>query len=244
MKRTTVLLAVLAFAVTAQAQHYFTPNARNDNAGVFSIGPRLSSYSTDVDIGVDTLETGRQTSFGMVGGYRAGSFVLDFLWDHDPENGIDVIDLFPGTESYSRNRGEGMIGWAVLPALDIQGGIRFDNVTISGFGLGGGFFDVSEFEFQGLAVGGNIHTPQNRPFGAYGAGRWYFGTGEFTDSPQAQYDTTGWRFEGGVVIPIGSSNWSAVPGVEREYLRIETGDFKLDTNRFFVNFVWTSGATR
>ena len=115
-----------------------------------------------------------------------------------------------------------------------------DDVSISGFGLGSGFFDVETFEFQGLVVGANLHTPQTRPFGAYGLGRWYQGTGEFADSPRSNYDTSGWRFEGGIMIPIGQSQWTAIPGLEREHLEVQEGDFSIDTNRFFLNFVWTS----
>jgi hypothetical protein len=241
MKKALVFLALLLVASAASAQQYFTPTgSRSGGEGSFSIGPRYSNYSTDVEIGIDSISSGRQHSFGLVGGYRSGSFVLDFLADHDPENGIDIIDIFPGVESYSRDRAEVTVGWSVLPSLDIQGGVRMDDVTIGGFGLGSGFFDVESFEFQGLVLGANVHTPQRQSIGAYGLGRFYQGTGEFSESTRDNYDTSGWRFEGGVLIPLGQSQWTVVPGLEREHLEIEGGDFQLDTNRFFVNFIWTS----
>ena len=241
MKRLYLSLALLVLASSVQAQHFFTPTgARSGTDGAFSIGPRYSNYSTDVDVGIETISSGRQHSFGIVGGYRSGSFVLDFLADHDPENGVDIIDIFPGVESYTRDRAEVTVGWSVLPVLDLQGGVRIDEVEIAGFGLSNDFFDVENFDFQGLVIGANLHTPQAQQFGAYGLGRWYQGTGEFADAPENNYDTSGWRFEGGVIIRIGQSNWSAVPGLEREHLEIEGGGFQMDTNRFFVNFVWMS----
>ncbi|HEX8154223.1 MAG TPA: hypothetical protein VF698_13905 [Thermoanaerobaculia bacterium] len=241
MKRFALLAALLLMTTAAQAQNFFTTTPSHSGDSIFTIGPRLSSYSTDVDLGPSTFETGRQTAFGLVGGYRSGAFVLDFNFDHDPEGGLDVIDLF-GFEDYSRDRFEAAVGWSALPVLDLQAGIRLDQISVGGF-FSSEVLDPDDVEFQGLAFGGTLHTPQNRPFGVYGTGRYYVGTAEFADSPRGrnEFDATGWRVEGGVSIPLGESNWSVVPGAEYEQLEIETGDFRLDTNRFFINFVWSSG---
>ena len=54
----------------------------------------------------------------------------------------------------------------------------------------------------------------------------------------AQEDSTGWRGEAGIEIPIGDSQWTAVPGIELERLEAEH-QVVMETNRFFVNFVYT-----
>ena len=68
------------------------------------------------------------------------------------------------------------------------------------------------------------------------------------DGPGAGRAAGGWsrrppavrhlRLEGGVEIPIGDSNWHAVPGIEIERLEADPR-VNVDTNRFFVNFVYS-----
>jgi hypothetical protein len=204
------------------------------------MGPRYSNYSTVLDVDLVTIETGRQHSFGLAGEYRSGAFVLDFNWDHDPENGFQITDLLPfDIETYSRDRGEVTIGWMAHPYFDIQAGLRIDQVSIGGLD-GDIFFGGTDFEHTGLALGVKVHTPTNRPFGLYGLARGYLGSADFGDSGfGSQEDVTGRRLEGGVVIPMGESKWKAIPGLEYEYLEIGERRIAMETNRFFVSFVYT-----
>lgn len=239
MKPLHALLATLLLATAADAQQF---TSSSNEGGSFSIGPRYSNYSTDVDLGGATLETGRQHAFGLVGGYRSGAFVLDFLLDHDPENGIGIDDFLPfDLENYSRDRVEGTVGWSVLPMLDLQAGVRMDQITLGGLGFDSGFFDSNDLEFQALTAGVNFHTPADRQVGFYALARFYAGTAKFEDDARGDDDATGWRAEAGVAIPIGESAWHIVPGIEKEHLELQEDFLDIDTNRFFVNFVFSTG---
>ena len=239
MKPLHAIVAATLFLATAADAQQFTDSS-SSGAGSFSIGPRYSNYSTDVELGGAPLETGRQHAFGVVGGYRSGAFVLDFLVDHDPENGVGFLDIFE-LERYSRDRFEGTVGWSVLPMLDLQGGVRMDQITLGGFGFDNGFFDSNDLEFQALAAGVNFHTPADRQVGFYALGRVYVGTAKFEESLGGGDDATGWRGEAGVAIPVGRSAWHIVPGIELERLQLLDGDLEINTNRFFVNFVFSTG---
>lgn len=233
MKRLAFLLIFLAgtFAIQAQQQG-------------FSIGPRLSSYSTDADIDILTVESGRQTAFGLVGDYRTGAFVLDFLYDHDPENGIDITDLLPiELGRYSRERAEATVGYAVLPILDLQAGFRIDQVSVGGHAIGASIFDELDFNNQALTAGVKLHSSQMRPIGVYALVRGYLGSadvkgGNDVTRRRTNTDTNGWRGEAGLMIPLGESNWHVEPGVEYERIQTQDRDISLETNRFFVNFVY------
>jgi len=126
--RLTLIAMLLASSLSAQTNIQTTPAHHASNSG-FTIGPRISNYATDVRT-LTPLDTGRQSSFGVVGDYRTGVFVLDFMYDHDPENGINVSDLLIDTSAYSRDRGEATVGFAVTPFLDLQGGVRFDQMRV------------------------------------------------------------------------------------------------------------------
>ncbi len=238
------ILAAVAFAGSAEAQMLIrrTPDAGGmaaDRVG-FSIGPRYSNYSTDVDMGFVTVESGRQHAFGLVGELRSGQFVLDFNWDHDPENGLQISDLLPiDIGGYERDRGEFTVGWAAAPILDIQGGFRVDTVTVGGGEFAGDFFSSEDFDHSAILFGVNVHTPEKTPFGVYGKLRGFIGSVDFGGRGfDAQEDSTGWRGEAGIEIPIGDSQWTAVPGIELERLEAEDR-VVMETNRFFVNFVYT-----
>lgn len=240
MNRLIVGTAFLLLATAAQAQMQIrtTPAYPVADRAGFSIGPRYSNYATDLDVDITTIESGRQHAIGLVGEYRSGSFVLDFNWDHDPENGLEIIDFLPiDFGRYERDRGEFTIGWAAHPAIDIQGGFRVDTFTI-GADFDNFFFN-DEFDHSAILFGVGVHTPTRRPFGVYGKLRGFVGTIDFGGSGfgQAQADSAGWRAEGGVEIPIGDSNWTAVPGLEFELLDADP-EFTVETNRFFVNFVY------
>jgi hypothetical protein len=225
------ILAFVAAAVWTMSAH-----------GQLTLGPRYSNYSTVTDIEILTIETGRQHAFGMVGEYRSGAFVLDFQYDHDPENGFQIIDILPlDVDTFTRDRGEVTIGWAPHPYFDLQGGVRFDQISIGGGALGGDlFFGGRDFDHTGIVVGVKVHTPSDRPFGLYGIARGFLGYAELGDSAFGrQEDVTGRRLEGGIVIPIGESAWKAVPGIEYEYLELGERVLAMETNRFFVNFVYT-----
>jgi hypothetical protein len=243
MKRALPLLVLALCAASASAQiarinptRSAMPPADLDG---FVLGPRYSNYSTTLDIELLTVETGRQHSFGLFGEYRSGAFMLDFNWDHDPENGFQIVDLLPfDVENYSRDRGEVMIGWTPHPYFDIQAGLRFDQVSIGSF-TSDVFFGGRDFDHTGLGAGIKVHTPTNRPFGLYGLARGYLGSADFgDDSFGAQEDVMGRRLEGGIMIPIGETRWLAVPGIEYEYFEIGDREMAMETNRFFVNFVY------
>lgn len=241
MKKILIAVLLLVTATTAAAQSMITSTPRGGSSSMegFRIGPRISSYSTDIDIDVFTVESGRQLGFGLAGEYRTGGFVLDFNYDHDPENGLQITDFLPiELGQYSRDRGEGSVGWAAIPYLDLQGGIRFDTVSVGGSVFGGGLFDDEDFDYQAIFGGVKVHTATNHPFGVYGLIRGYTGTVDFGGRGfNAQADMSGYRLEGGFVIPIGDTRWSAVPGLEYEYLDAES-TVTLETNRVFVNFVY------
>jgi hypothetical protein len=244
MKKTLLAVALLSIASTLSAQSMITTTPRRTygvtTADGFRIGPRISNYATDIDFEIFTVDSGRQLSFGLAGDYRSGQFVLDFNWDHDPENGLQITDFLPiDFERYSRDRGEVTIGWAAIPYLDFQGGLRFDSITLGDTGVGGGFFGGDDFEFQGIGGGIKLHTATNRPFGVYGVLRGFIGTVDEGDGGfGTQVDATVYRAEGGFVIPIGESNWSAVPGIEFETFDTEGNLLTLETNRVFVNVIY------
>ncbi len=243
MKRMMVALALalamVATPLAAQVSRITRTPARGSDRSGFSIGPRYSNYKTTTDIDIFTIDTGRQHSFGLVGEYRAGAFVLDFLYDHDPENGFQLTDLLPiELGNFSRDRGEVTIGWVAHDYIDLQAGLRVDSVSLGGRALGSDIFGGEDFDYSGLLGGIKVHTATNRPFGLYGLVRGYIGSVDFGQrGPKT--DMSGRRFEGGVVIPIGDSSWKAVPGLEYEYFETDERGMAMETNRFFVNFVYT-----
>lgn len=230
MKKIAFVLTSIALAAAASAQS-------------FTIGPRVSSYSTDIDGGISTMKTGRQSSYGLAGDFRSGVFVLDYSYDHDPENGIDVTDFLVDTGDYTRDRGEVTVGFAALPFLDLQGGVRIESFRVGGFALiGNPIATDMDVNHNALAFGVKLHSTSMRPFGVYGLARGYVGTAKINRlGVHNDSDTSGYRFEGGFAFPIGESSWSVQPGVEYEH--IETKDFgiRLNTNRFILGFVYTSG---
>jgi hypothetical protein len=238
------MLVALAGVASAEAQMQIRTTrglggAQGERAG-FSIGPRYSNYATDVDLGFFTVESGRQHAFGLVGELRSGQFVLDFNWDHDPENGLQITDFLPiDFGGYERDRGEFTVGWVAAPILDLQAGFRVDTVTVGGGEFGGDFFSSEDFDHSAILFGVNVHTPEKKPFGVYGKIRGFVGSVDFGGRGfDSQVDSTGWRGEAGIEIPIGDSQWTAVPGLEIERLDADSS-VDMNTNRFFVNFVYT-----
>jgi len=229
MNRLISFLIAATFAVPAFAQ--------------FSIGPRLSNYSTDFDTVGTKLKTGRQSAFGAVGGYRAGAFVLDFNYDHDTSNGINPTDIILAVGDYQRDHGEVTGGFSVTPFLDLQGGVRIDSVRVGGVAFfGNNIASDLDFEHQALTAGVRVHSADSAPAGFYLVARGYLGTAKFDNntSGRVDSDTTGWRGEFGVPIRIGQSNWSVAPGIEYEHIQTKDFDVRLNTNRLFLNFVYTA----
>ena len=219
-----VVLIFLAAAADAQTSH-----------SSFSIGPRLSSYSTDIDSDFTSLKTGRQTAFGLVGDYRTGHFVLDFQWDHDPSNGIHLTDLLV-TDDYDRDRGEVTIGYAISPLLDLEGGFRTETISLGSVA----FFGTDFFDHQAITAGIHLHSDLRQPVRFHFKARGYFGSAKIDNQFDArrESDTNGWRAEGAVEIRIGESKWSAMPGIEYEKIDANDAGLRLNTNRFFVNVVY------
>lgn len=242
MRRTLLATLIIACAATAGAQSLITTTRRpSHNEGIFEIGPRISNYSTDVRESLTPLRTGRQSSFGVVGSYRNGTFVLDFMYDHDPENGISVASLIVDTGNYSRDRGEVTVGFAAAPFLDLQGGIRIDSTRIGGVViLGNPVSTDMNIDHQALTAGIRFHTEPN-PVGFFLVGRGLIGSAKLDfGEGNVDTDTTGYRGEAGLNIRIGDSMWAVQPGYE--YDHFETKDFgvRMNTNRFFLNFVYRS----
>jgi hypothetical protein len=231
MKRAALFFALTLAAAVASAQP--SPS--------FSIGPRISSYSTDLDVDLSRVETGRQTSFGLVGDYRNGAVVFDWLYNHDASEGASIFDVVANVSDYERNWGEATVGYAIAPIIDLQGGVRIDSIRLGGARLfGGSIFSDLDLDHQAVTAGVRLHTPNRGQVGWYGTARGYIGTAKFDRlGERVNSDTTGWRAETGVMIRIGESNWYIVPGAE--YERLETKDFGLDlkSNRLFLNFVFT-----
>ena len=225
--RQTLALFTLFVAVSAGAQQ-------------FRLGPRYSNYSTDVSVTRDAFDTSRQSAFGVVGDYRNGAFVLDFLADHDPENGISISDILPFVERYERTRGEVTVGYS-LSLFDLQAGARFDSISIGSDAIPrGDFFGTSDVTHQAIVAGIRVHTPASQKVGFYALGRGYVGSFDF-DGSNSNSDSTGWRAEAGLTFPIGESAWSVEPGFEYEDLRSQNDRLELKTNRFFVNFIYAFG---
>jgi hypothetical protein len=250
MKRLILALTFCALSLPAAAQ-YDIDNDRSDeygsNSGSFTIGPRVSNYSTDIDYAGLSIESGRQSSFGLAGELRNNHFVLDFLYDHDPEDGVSVVDILPiEFGKFSRDRAEVTIGYSIAPMFDVQGGVRVDQISLGGEALGGDLFDGQDVEHQALTAGVKFHTPDRRgAVGAYLLARGYLGTMDFgndgffdNNDNGEQMDSTGYRAEAGVSIPLGSSNWSLVPAVEIERIQTDDDFLNLDTNRVLLSFVY------
>ena len=244
MRRVFLTAVLLAAAATANAQiHRITTTRSPFGTSSFSVGPRISNYSTDIGAGPAPVETGRQSSFGMVGDWRSNNFVLDFWFDHDPENGFDLSDIVIDTGNYARDRGEATIGYAIAPVIDLQGGIRFDTVRIGGASFfGAPFLTHLDIDHQALTAGLKIHSADTMaPVSFYALGRGYLGTAQFKISgPNVNTDSFGFRAEGGVNIRLAESNWWVVPGLEFEQIETDDFDVQLKTNRFFLNFVYRS----
>jgi hypothetical protein len=227
-----VLLAGMATTASAQTS-------------VFSIGPRISNYSTRVEGDpLTTLRTGRQTAVGLVGDYRNGNFNLDFSYDRDSSNGASITDILIDNGDFQRNRGELAIGYSVLPVLDVQGGVRFEQLRFGGFSLFGGSFGDVNMDHQALVGGIKLHSTTMNPAGFYLLARGMVGTAKFDDTANTQKDTTGYRAEVGIPFALGSSNWHLVPGAEYEHFDTQTfglgRKIRLDSNRVFLNFVFST----
>lgn len=236
MRRLTFLLLLLSLA---------TPSLL---AQTFSIGGRYSNYSTDLDVGGVNVETGREGSWGLIGSFRSGGLVLNGSYDRDSGGGISIPILPIDLADYNRSRFEATVGYTVLPFMDIEGGVRLDTIEFGGILS---FAEDLNLDHQAVTAGLTFHTPTIRPVGWYGTVRGYLGNADINIAgfDASESDTTGYRIETGVQIPIGTSGWEITPGVEWE--RIDTGDTKnlvdvnpgltLETNRLFLMFGYTFG---
>jgi hypothetical protein len=244
MRRLFLVLIALGYAATLNAQSFITTTRQGGSSeGVFEIGPRISNYSTDVRQQISPLRTGRQSSFGVVGGYRAGAFVLDFVYDHDPENGISITDVIVDTGNYSRDHGEVTVGYAPTQFLDLQGGIRIDDTRIGGVVIFGNPVATDlDIEHQALTAGIRIHTDPT-PVGFFVTARGFIGSAklDFDQGPtDRDHDTSGYRGEAGLSIRLGESTWLVQPGYEYDHFETKNGGVRMNTNRFFLNFVYRS----
>ncbi len=232
-------LALAAFAFTFLTTTAFAQN--------FTLGARYSNYATEIEaqaLDFVTLDTGRESSFGIFGEYRAGRAVVHGSYDRDDSSGIALSFLPIDLAEYSRSRFEGTLGYAVTPFIDIEGGVRVDSVEFGGILF---FSQDLEFDHQALVLGINLHTPTIRPIGWYGLVRGYLGTADLNLlGVSTDTDTTGFRVETGVQIPLGLSGWQIIPAIE--YERIETDrsslldpGIELESNRLMLMASYTFG---
>jgi len=234
-----ILLVACAGAAAAQTSDLdFKTAPGGQSSGSFEIGPRISNYSTNVNA-LTPLQTGRQSSFGMVGAYRNGAFVMDFLYDHDPENGISVTDLVVDTGNYSRDRGELTVGFAAAPFLDLQAGLRIDSARVGGIVvLGNPVSTDLSIDHQALTAGLRFHTDP-APVGFFLMGRGFVGSAKLDfGEGKVDTDTNGYRAEAGLEIRIGESFWSVQPGYEYDHFQTKDFGVRMNTNRLFLNFVY------
>lgn len=231
MKRLTILLAAILFSAT-------TLSAQN-----LTLGGRYSNYETSFEF----LDTGRASSVGAGGEYRAGLFVLNGRYDHDFDAGISFDFLPIDLAQFSRDRGELAIGFAVLPYLDIVGGGRAEQLRLESASFFGEelFDETFELDHTALMVGASVHSRSIRPIGWYGNVRGYFGNADYTvEGLGLSTDTTGYSVEVGFPIPLGLSGWEVTPGGEFESIEFKDDfalDLNYDTNRFFVNLAYSFG---
>ncbi len=228
MRSTSLFLSLLLVAGVASAQ-------------TFEIGPRVSNYSSHLDTDFLALRTGRVSSYGLVGSYQNGGFVLDWMYDHDPQNGISLTDVIIDVGDYERDRGEATVGYRILPGLDLQGGVRLDDIRVGGISfLGNSIANDLSIEHQAIVAGAKLHTPTGGPASFYILGRGMMGNAKFRDGFHEDADTTGYRAEAGIPIRLGQSNWFVVPGAEYEHIEAKDIGFRLNTNRAFLNFVYST----
>jgi hypothetical protein len=133
------------------------------------------------------------------------------------------------------------VGFAAAPFLDLQGGVRIDSTRIGGVViLGNPVATDMNIDHQALTAGIRFHTEPN-PVGFFLVGRGLIGSAKLDfGEGNVDTDTTGYRGEAGLNIRIGDSMWAVQPGYE--YDHFETKDFgvRMNTNRFFLNFVYRS----
>ena len=235
MKQAILLGAALALSA---------PMAPAQMSGTFMIGPRYSNYATTIDdIGSPSLKTGRQNAIGLVGGYRTGSFVLDFQYDSDSGNGIGISNLIADFGDYSRTRGEVTVGVSPIPGFDIHAGGRWESLRIGGATIFGNPVSTDlNVDHQAIVVGARAQTASWRPFGWYLLGRGYLGSAKFDRAGfRVNSDTSGYRAETAVPVALGDSAWFVVPGLEFERMRTQDSAVRWTTNRFFINFLHSSG---
>jgi hypothetical protein len=248
MNRTLPFAALFVLAATAAFAQSSDYRSSPPSSSSFNIGARYSSYSTKfTGNATPELQTGRQSSFGIMGDYRNGRLVFDFNYDYDPSNGVGITDLILDSSDYRRSRTEVTAGYAIAPVLDLQVGARFETVRVGGFSLFGNTIG-SDFtmDHQAIAAGVKLHSATDRPAGFYVLGRAYVGSAKFNDESSRDKTTTGYRAEVGIPIALGESNWSVVPGFEYEHIQTENFSFfgdrsvRLDTNRAFIGFAYRS----
>jgi hypothetical protein len=209
-------------------------------AQTMTVGGRYSNYATDVETDFNDIETGRESSLGFLINYRNGALVLDGRFDHDFESGISVVDILPIDDAdFSRDRFELAIGYGITDTFDVEGGMRFDNIEMSG-PFSNNFFEGVDFSHQAIMVGVNVHSPTIRPVGFFASARGFIGSADFeVQNVDVSSDTNGAKLEAGLQIPVGLTGWEITPGVEWEFLETDDYGLRFDTNRFFVNFAYS-----
>ncbi|HUO85477.1 MAG TPA: hypothetical protein VM534_10230 [Thermoanaerobaculia bacterium] len=230
MKRLSAIALLLLLATAAEAQTFF--------------GGRYSNYNSEVTVAGFPIETGRQSSLGLVLDLRSGRFVLRGQLDHDFEEGISPIDFLPiDFAEYSRDRIEIVAGYAPAEMFDLEAGFRLDSFELNGLDFfGTELFGSVGVDYQAIVFGAHFHAPPDADFQWYVSGRGYIGSFDTDDLGfSASQDATGWKAEAGVPIRVGDSRWRITPGFELEAINAENNLLEISSNRLFLNFAYEFG---
>ena len=205
------------------------------------VGGKYSSYSTDLDVGFQTVSTDREKSLGVFVDYRSGIWVFKGELDSDSKSPAQFD--FAHAADYSRDRLEVIAGYGALPFMDLELGLRSDKIDFNAFTFDGINFGNLSVDQTAAAFGVHFHTTQHQALGWYALVRGYIGTADVTGSNSG--DSNGYRAEMALTVPIGSSGWEVAPGVETERIDVSNidrgGDLRFNSNRLFVKFAYNWG---
>lgn len=199
------------------------------------VGGRYSNYATDLGIIGLSIDTGRESSLGVLGQFESGPIIVKAQYDHDFEAGLGFFG-FLDLATLQRDRFEGSVGFRVADYLTLEGAGRWDSLTASS-GIFGGFDDVTVQGPQ-FGFGATAHSAPGDDFRWYVTGRYYFGSLDVDNIAGTGFDgsidTNGLRLEIGVPFGIGDSQWVVVPGLEYERYETEASLIEIESNRFFI----------
>lgn len=231
MRRIIFLGVLIAMALPLRAQDQIAEE-RSWQAVDF----RYSRSATNFASGLEQGDAGDGNSVGMVVGFQRQRFIGGFRYEHDFQGVFDLIARSFDLDSigFSRDRYELTAGYAVTPAIAIEGGIRNERIVFNP-ALALQHFALST-EYGAILGGLRVQTPREQRVGFEGSVHTYLGGSGW--SREAMTDTRGYRAEAG--FPIQSGAARIVPGVAYEHLRTGPRQLELDAWRFFISLGFSS----